>query len=890
MSLVAVPSAEAASAPTVALGPTTLRPAGRLYLSGAVNPDGSTVTACSFEYGPEAGVYDHQAPCANHPGDEVQSLRVAATSGTFHLSFESETTSDLPFDATPAEVEAALRALTAIGPEGVGVSLEGAVIGYRRYRIAFQGPLADLDVPLIVAANGAVPLAGGISPEARVEGTAMPGGLSAPAQVTAALEGLSAGATYHYRLVAENALGPSATPDETFLAASEPSAEPCPNAGAPGSVLLSDCRAWEMVSPPDKNGGDVAPDQSRVRVADDGSAATFESLAGLGDVQGMGVAADYLAVRSGAPGTQGWATHGIDPAQPAISYQGILEGFEVRYEQELSPDLSSGVVFAWRPLTEEPTVANVANLYLRRDLLSPGPGSYQLVTRCPLCSSPLPTSSLPATPKMLAATPDLGKVLFESTLNLAVPASGGKPKLYQWDEQSGAVSLVGILPNGAAAFDSAAGTGHGLYTHQRAISEDGRRVFFIADQPAGATNVYMRLDGTATIKLNKSEAGAETTEPAHYVAASASGSRVFFTSNALLTEDAPVTGCDKLYMYDTTKPDSDPHNLTFINVDGEPADPASNCVPEVVGASADGSTVYFVDSSQLVAGMPGRPPGIPAAMYAWHEGEISFVAYLPTQDEEDLEDGTRKKARVTPAGDLLYLSSEPVGPAGYPHGYCPNNVSLACQQVYVYDLSTHSLSCASCRPDGAPGKFNAETLVVEGAGGSAITGHLSRIASADGRYVFFTTAEALLPEDTNGVKDAYEFDARTGIVNLLSSGHSSSDSYFMETTPSGNDAYFVTREQLVGWDKDQSYDLYDARLGGGFPEPLPLSAPCEGEESCRGQSPPLPSIPPVGSTQSGPGNEVVRRPRPCPKGRHRIRRHGRRRCVKTARHHKRGVK
>jgi hypothetical protein len=68
---------------------------------------------------------------------------------------------------------------------------------------------------------------------------------------------------------------------------------------------------------------------------------------------------------------------------------------------------------------------------------------------------------------------------------------------------------------------------------------------------------------------------------------------------------------------------------------------------------------------------------------------------------------------------------------------------------------------------------------------------------------------------------------------LISSGQDPSDSYYMETSPDGRDALFITREQLVGWDHDQSYDLYDARVGGGLPEPTPQTPACAGE-ACRG--------------------------------------------------------
>jgi hypothetical protein len=130
---------------------------------------------------------------------------------------------------------------------------------------------------------------------------------------------------------------------------------------------------------------------------------------------------------------------------------------------------------------------------------------------------------------------------------------------------------------------------------------------------------------------------------------------------------------------------------------------------------------------------------------------------------------------------------------------------------------------------------------------------LSHALSDDGRYVFFSTAEALVPEDTNGRFDAYEYDTTDGSVHLISSGTDTSDSYFLDASASGHDVYFVTRQQLAGWDTDNAYDLYDARVGGGFPDP-PVLVECRGE-ACHGPAGAAPpSEPPFSATLSGAGN------------------------------------
>jgi hypothetical protein len=151
--------------------------------------------------------------------------------------------------------------------------------------------------------------------------------------------------------------------------------------------------------------------------------------------------------------------------------------------------------------------------------------------------------------------------------------------------------------------------------------------------------------------------------------------------------------------------------------------------------------------------------------------------------------------------------------------------------------------------------------------------------------VFFSSAQPLVHEDVNGRVDVYEYDLASGALALISSGRDSADAWFLDASASGGDVFFVTREQLVGWDRDSAYDLYDARVGGGFPEPPPAATPCAGD-ACRGEAhaaPPLTSLASEGFV--GEGNRRPAKPRRCRGGRVKRRVHGRRRCV---RRHRRG--
>src|SRR5262249_51520051 len=149
-----------------------------------------------------------------------------------------------------------------------------------------------------------------------------------------------------------------------------------------------DCRAYEMVSPPDKNGGDVFLDTSRTRTATDGNAAEFASYSSFADAAGNSYLTEYVSER----GASGWTTHAITPQVQPLT---VVESAPIRnfasYEGDLSPDLDKGVLFSGTPLTESPNGAAVGNLYLRTNLLSPGPGDYQLLT---VSSTPQPRAEL----------------------------------------------------------------------------------------------------------------------------------------------------------------------------------------------------------------------------------------------------------------------------------------------------------------------------------------------------------------------------------------------------------------------------------------------------------------------------------------------------------------
>jgi hypothetical protein len=312
----------------------------------------------------------------------------------------------------------------------------------------------------------------------------------------------------------------------------------------------------------------------------------------------------------------------------------------------------------------------------------------------------------------------------------------------------------------------------------------------------------------------------------------------------------------------------------------------------VTGMSEDGHSLYFASSQQLVAGEPPVGP-LRAGLFLWQDGvgapqggELRYVGEVLRGDLEldhaDAVAGPQAitESRVTPDGRYFLFDSTSGanllslhGGTDYDQTSCPGTAGpgSGCRELYLYDASGNQLHCVSCRPGGDPAAGNATVNTSANRGQAGPTLYQNRAITNDGRFVFFSTTESLVPQDTNGYSDAYEYETETGEVHLLSSGTEESGSYFMDASADGADAFIATRQRLVGGDHDRAYDLYDVRVNGGFPEPAAGSEGCGGESSCRPPPTPPQSPPPASSASFvGPGNPPSTRRR----HKHHRKRHG----------------
>ena len=144
---------------------------------------------------------------------------------------------------------------------------------------------------------------------------------------------------------------------------------------------------------------------------------------------------------------------------------------------------------------------------------------------------------------------------------------------------------------------------------------------------------------------------------------------------------------------------------------------------------------------------------------------------------------------------------------------------------YRYDAADGSVVCVMCNPNGSgpiPDASFTRSAPRQGQSrGWAGAGDVRKRGIRVLRH-----AESLVPQDTNGTLDVYEWQtSRRTAISLISSGQDPKNSYFLGSsscvsaqgeTVEGCNVFFGTHAKLVPEDTDNSGDLYDARIGGGF--------------------------------------------------------------------------
>ncbi len=664
--------------------------------------------------------------------------------------------------------------------------------------------------------------------------------------VWAAASGLAAGTTYHYRVVATNELGTVYGSDQTFTTATAAEVA-CPNEQLRSglSARLPDCRAYELVTPPVENSSqfDTGEFAYASMAAADGEAVTLRSF----EPQPGAPTGGYYYV--GTRGAAGWISESIMPIE---SYDGVIcQDFKVTYaySEQLTKDVietggaSSASSRAYLENAEscnpegrqvvsgEPV--GYVNLLVRDNLT----GTYQLV-------NVTPPGVRPADTHFQAASADLSHVIFTETSPLAEGAQYGVENLYEWDE--GALRLVSVLPDGSAVPGSlAAAATAGTPLPEGVVSGDGSHVLF-----AYAGALYDRIDGQRTVQIDEKQDGSGPSGGGSFRAATSDGSKVFFLDESKLTahstaaagepdlyECALPEGASKCELSDLTVAKAGEH-ADVLRVRPLGTHDSSYVYFEATGVLAS-NTREFVNSEGKTV-VEGAEAG-KENLYLWNGERTTFIATGVSGLEAPLYAG----GRTSPDGKWLAFESlkSLTGYNNTPAGGTHCGEFGVCRELFLYSAATGQLACASCNPTGEPPIEEGGTVLREG-----------HELLTDAGQAFFETREALVPSDTNGLLDVYEYEG--GHVYLISSGTSSYESNLEDVSESGDDVFFRSNQQLVPQDtREGQIVIYDARVDGGFAEQSSPPA-CTTADACRTPVSPQPSIygAPSSQTFEGAGN------------------------------------
>jgi Tol biopolymer transport system component len=465
-------------------------------------------------------------------------------------------------------------------------------------------------------------------------------------------------------------------------------------------------------------------------------------------------------------------------------------------------------------------------------------------------------------------------------LNPSDPLEVGDTRFYQVTSANGpspGFSEVTVNPDGTPMnLCDGALFGPNTSALYHPISADGSKIFFeakVAPCASGGRDLYARIGASQTVDISEPSVNDECTtsacrnaqnEGADFRGASADGSKVYFTSDQQLTDNATQdatfgdsseaclsnsgpNGCN-LYEYDFNRPAG--HNLVDVS-----AGDMSGLGPQVEGVVAvsdSGSLVYFVAASVLSSqpnslGQSASAGAQNLYVYDATTGAVRYIAQVP----DDNVDGELKiPADITPDGSHLVFSTAAQ--------LTPDDQNQAVD-VYEYDFATGGLWRVSVGHDGQDQNGN-------GGGQDAIASppesglnRVTHVVSADGQEVVFTTARPLQNGVQPGSTNVYEW--HDGEVSLVSGGAPTNANVSPGIDASGQSITFASDQGLVPSDTDGLIDIYDVRVDGGFPAPAVTPPGCSGDP-CQGPPAAAPPPPPVATiTFNGPGNPTPSKPK-----------------------------
>jgi hypothetical protein len=615
----------------------------------------------------------------------------------------------------------------------------------------------------------------------------------------------------------------------------------CPNEAlsAGPSHLLADCRAYELVSPPDTDGRLLMPISS------------FTGEATL----------DLFPTELASPTRDGMVFETLNGPVPGFPEpNGAFDIFEA--------ERSSAGWQTARRITPSGTQA-----------VSPVPGglssdhSYAFVHVALIENGRLPPGTLAGkdggdylrNPDGSFEPTGLGSLATDPLAQGRYISPGGKHVIFSTGElegQSGWCKFAGshctvpkLEPNAApkgtgTVYDREAdGPTHVVSLLPGNVPQTASQQAFYQGASKDGSSIAFKVEGDLYVRVHSGEEAKEQTEEA----APAAANPVY----AGLSEDG------KYLFYVEGGEKGTIHRFEVGSEADTPINPTA--AAEVVNVSADGSHVYFISEEEINGkGAAGEPN-----LFVWSGGATQFVATVTASDRErtsgslngecslgvtcgvpaltrwtsyavapentSIERGPgADSSRTTPDGKVIVFESR---------AKLTSYENAGHTEVYRWEEGASTPECVSCNPKGTPASADAHLQELQPVNPAMVIHNLSD----DGSRVFFETPEALADGDTGATNDVYEWqrEALGSQVGLISSGQSKEypllypgeflplPNLLFSITPNGSDVVFVSQDDLTGEAGIGGVPaLYDARVEGGFPPPPAPAEPCT-EEGCH---------------------------------------------------------
>ena len=518
-----------------------------------------------------------------------------------------------------------------------------------------------------------------------------------------------------------------------------------------GALALPDGRHYEMVSPPYKQGYEALETKA---VEPMGEAVLFTSKGGFDDPPSGGVFGthSYLARRGGA----GWSTISLEP-----SFGGLAD-----VSTNLEYALASGPLGPNAGVESHTSTEEEFQLH-RTDAPEDTPASWEAFGGIVFKRlEEKETLVLEA-----GASSDLCHVVLDETGGPLLPeAQGSAEQLYDLSRGCNAeppsLHLVGVT-NGTPAKPvdrtCAMGLGTGLYTSSiagqeqtssyNAVSADGSEIFFTTNLHEGTEcssgQLFVRVGGSRTLEVSR-----------------------------------PLTAGSFGGCVGKGIPGEVP-------CEGEPARPSAY----FVGASEDGSKVFFTTTAQLAAGdkdggndlymatigCSGVEPAPDAQACPPSQREVTSLVQISHDATPHQAAEVQGAVRLAPDGSRIYFVARGVlGEGPNAQGMTP---IAGADNLYVYepDAQNQSQFKTVFVADLCSGTERSGLAQDPRCGGSSDESELWRSSTPeaqstrDGAFLVFGTYAQLAGDDTDSAKDVYRYDAQTGALDRVSVGENSSD-------------------------------------------------------------------------------------------------------------------